>query len=152
MWVWTDEMLRRSMIRIMGSDTTTAAPLKNAVWGSVSAPLAPTHGSVIGDVTPSESGYRGYARVTGLTFTGPQITAEGGMEAIGPLISILGGDASASGIVRGEFLLTSDSVTLLGVNMFPAPISVLGTLVGGDDVPRTGITLAADKGSSIVSG
>lgn len=152
MWVWTDYMLQQSMARITGSDTAAAAPLKNAVWGSVSAPLAVTHSSLIGDVTPSESGYRGYARVTGLTWTAPYLAAEQVMDADGPLINIAGGDASASGQVYGEFLLSSDSTKLLGANMFPAPIVITGTLTGGLVVPRTGIPVAADKGSSVVSG
>ncbi len=152
MWVWTDSMLKDAMNALTGHDTTAVTPLKNAVWGSCSAPLAASHSTKLADVLAVESGYNGYARTTGLTWSAPYIAQEGNMEADGPLIPMFGGNDSVSAQVFGEFLLSSDSTKLYGVNMFPAPIQINGTLTGGLDVPRTGITIAADKGNSVVSG
>jgi hypothetical protein len=151
-WVWTDEMLRRSMIRITGSDTTTLAPLANAVWGSVSAAIAPTTRTKLADVTAVESGYNGYARKTALAWNAPFQSADAVESSDSASIHLQGGNDTVSAQVFGEFLLTSDSATLLGVNIFPNPIVLQGQLTGGDVIPRTGIPMNDVKGSSVVSG
>lgn len=152
MWVWTDDLLADAMDMLSSASTTVAGPLHHAVHGLLGAPLAATHGTTLAEVEAVEADYDGYVRVLNLTWSAPHIAAEGNMEVDGPLIEIIGGSDSVSAQIFGEFLLSSDSAKLYGVNNFQAPINLVGTLVGGLVVPRTGVPVAADKGSSVVSG
>jgi len=152
MWVWTNTMMLNLMARLGDASTTLGGQLHNAVHCLLGAPLAATRNTTKAEAEAVESDYTGYERTTGLTWTGPIVTADGNMELIGPVIDVIGGDDSASGQVYGEFLLDSDSITLLGVNNFATPIPVVGTTVGGTIVPRTGITVGIDKGNSMSAG
>jgi hypothetical protein len=152
MWVFQWPTLKALMARIGGSDTVTLAPFAGAKIGLLNAQYAPTPDSVYtGDVAAHEANFTGYAHGA-VTFGAPfrgQNTFEV-LEATAP-VTFTPTDSVKPNTIFGWFLLGSDSVTLLAVEMFNVAIPLPDANHSLSGVPIIGVNSAQGFGSSMVS-
>lgn len=152
MWVPTWELLKRMMARSVGSDTTTAAPLKGAFVGLLKDAYAPTVNSVyVGDVKTHEANYDGYGQQS-ITFN-PPFRGQTSFELSDSTSNLNWQPTGSTTIntVTGQFMLASDSTTLLAVEMFNAPIPLPNPSTAFTTVIIFGLGSLFGYGNSLVS-
>ena len=152
MWVLQWPALRAMLIRAVGSDTITAAPFLAGTIGLLKSTYGPTADSVYtGDVATHEADFTGYVKKA--VVFGPPTRGQNTFviaEATTPL-TFIPTDSTKPNNIFGWFFLGTDSVTLMGVEMFNAAIPLPDPNHSLTGLPLLGINSAATFGNSLVS-
>jgi hypothetical protein len=152
MWTWTEVLKKSAMTLEKGNASTTLNTTLNGAWlGLLKDNIGLTDGSTTADITGHEATFDGYTKKA-ITWTGPFIgegdtsLLQGGAQLFQPT-----GSATVN-TVYGQFLLGSDSSTLLAFEMYNSPIPLADANAGFVVVPMTGIPNPSQGfGNSIVS-
>lgn len=152
MWTLTYPCLKAILAHAGTSDTVTTAPFVGAVVGLLKDHYAPGPGSVYtGDVAIHEADFTGYAHQP--LALGKVAQGQGGYVLSDSTATFQWQptDAAKSQSIYGQFLLGADSVTLLGVEMFNAPIPLPDANHALTVVVIVGLNAYGGYGNSLVS-
>jgi len=152
MFVLTRAALDCMLDRFAGIGGTDSIGLDSVSLGLFKQPLGPTVDSTLAELEAIEADFPGYARIPLGAWTGP-FTAQNGktLVADGAIVFEATGDDSTN-TIYGQFLVGSDSLTLIGAEPFNSPISLGEAGRALVVTPMVGLPSEQVYGASIVSG
>jgi len=150
MWIPTRGWMNAMLSQIFQGSTPVGYIVANGFVGLVKAPFAPSVDSVLSDFP--EADYSGYARQPAAGgWVGPFI-GEGNFSLVQlPSMLFQPNDTITFNVIYGAMLIGNDSVTLLGGEVFDAPIPLNSVLNQLTIIPRFGLSPLSNYGMSVVA-
>lgn len=148
MWVPTRAFLK-GLCAGMGSNTiTTGTDLFGCFLGLFTNVYSPNVNTLLANLT--EATYTGYVRGA-ITWNAPFI-GEGALSLIeGTKVDFRPSDTITPNTIQGAFIVGSDSVTLLLVEVLPTPVPLTSADYLLAYIPRVGLDPGANYGLSVVA-
>lgn len=149
MWVPTQDYLNACVANQVTAGSDSTHTLGSSSVGLGKAALAPTVNTKMSDI--SEANYTGYARKAA-AFVATGIIGDGGITYVeGDSLKFLPSDTITPNTIYYEFLVGSDSATLLAVEVLDALVPLTGPHTQLTVVPRFGLDPNANYGLSLVA-
>jgi hypothetical protein len=151
MWVMTTKFHDAVLLAITSGVGADSIDMSGAWIGLTNGPLTPTPQTQLAAVIALEATYPGYARQTLSAVTAP-FTGPGSLELVEwSRMTFRPSSDSAPNVIYSQFMTSSDSLTLWGVEVFNEPIPLTDPSTQLTDVARFGYDPAANYGLSLVS-
>jgi hypothetical protein len=153
MWTPSRKLMNDFMILMTGdASISQGGTLKGALVGLLKQAIAYTPDSADSIVTSGEANYSGYARQAISAWTGPFRGQNGFSLDAGNAMVWEPSATTTLNTIYGQFLIGSDSVAILAVELFDNPIPLGDVSVGFVGTPIFGVgPNLAGYGNSIVS-